>query len=414
MAIELDDLKMTFELWIYLKDHHAIDVVLGCIVANTLIEGDPINLYLVAPPSSGKTEILRAVSEHPKVFSLSNLTPTTFVSGHKSRDGKNRSLLLKLKDSGKEIIILKDFTTVLELRRESRQEILSQIREISDGYYCKAFGTGEEINWSGRLAIIAGVTPVIDRHHSISQILGERFITYRMRSDDTRRMADMAQKVAGKERQMRRELGEMTKQFLEQFKSLKLSDIPISPEINTKLLSLSCFVAEARTAVSRDQFTREIEFVPEYEGPARLIKQLLGLGCGISVVQGKSEVDEEIYEVLKKIGLDCLPSHRKLILNSMWEKAIHGDHWEKTRTIAGYLNYPVATAKLQLEDLMILRLLDRKNEDYHVGETAPYLWKLSDHCCSLLLETELFGLEDRNAQDEEFDTECSGVARYDA
>jgi hypothetical protein len=411
MAIELDDLKMTFESWIYLKDHNAIDVVLACVVANTLLEGDPINLYLVAPPSSGKTEILRAVAEHPKVFSLSNLTPTTLISGHKSRDGKNHSLLLKLRDWGKEIIILKDFTTVLELRRESRQEILSQIREISDGYLSKSFGNDQDITWSGRLAIIAGVTPVIDRHHSLSQILGERFITYRMGSDDTRRMAAMAQKVAGKEKTMRRELGQMTKDFLQQFKKVKLEDIYISEPIREKLLSLSCFIAESRTAVPRDQYTREVDFVPEFEGPARLMKQLFGLGCGISIIQSRKEIDLDVYNILKKIGLDCLPSHRKLIISKMWSKKIRGDYWEKTRRIAGFLNYPVPTVKLHLEDLMILCLVNRTNEEEHPGETAPYLWRLSDHCCNLLLETELFGLEDGNAQDdEELNTECSGVA----
>jgi hypothetical protein len=408
--IELDDVKMTFESWIYLKDHSAIDVVLGTVVANTQLEGDPINLYLVAPPSSGKTEILRAVAEHPKVFSLSNLTSTTFISGHKSKDGKNHSLLLKLKDWGKEIIILKDFTTVLELRRESRQEILSQIREISDGYLSKSFGNDQDITWSGRLAIIAGVTPVIDRHHSLSQILGERFIIYRMGSDDTRRMAVMAQKVAGKEKAMRRELGEMVKDFLQQFKKVKLEDIHISEPIREKLLSLSCFIAEARTGVLRDQYTKEIDFVPEFEGPARLMKQLFGLGCGMAIIQGKKEIDPGIYDILKKIGLDCLPSHRKLIISKMWSKEIRGNYWDRTRKISAFLNYPAPTVKLHLEDLMILHLVDRKNEEEHEGETAPYLWKLSDHCCDLLLETELFGLMDNNAQDDEvLNNECSGV-----
>jgi hypothetical protein len=158
------------------------------------------------------------VAEHPKIFSFSNLTPTTLISGHKSRDGKNHSLLLKLKTWRKEIIVLKDFTTVLELRRESRQEILSQIREISDGYLSKSFGNDQDVTWSGRLAIIAGVTPVIDRHHSISQILGERFITYRMESDDTRRKATKAIYVVGKEKSMRLELEQMTKDFLQQLK----------------------------------------------------------------------------------------------------------------------------------------------------------------------------------------------------
>jgi len=191
---------------------------------------------------------------------------------------------------------------------------------------------------------------------------------------------------------------------------VKLEDIYISEPIREKLLSLSCFIAEARTAVPRDQYTREVDFVPEFEGPARLMKQLFGLGCGISIIQSKREIDLDVYDILKKIGLDCLPSHRKLIISKMWSKGIRGNYWEKTRTIAGFLNYPVPTVKLHLEDLMILRLVDRTNEEEHQGETAPYLWKLSYNCYNLILETELFGLEDGNAQDEELNTECSGMA----
>ena len=58
MAIEIDDVKLTFAEWLRLEDHQVIDVLLGAVIANSL-EGDPINLYIVAPPSSGKTEILR-------------------------------------------------------------------------------------------------------------------------------------------------------------------------------------------------------------------------------------------------------------------------------------------------------------------------------------------------------------------
>jgi hypothetical protein len=140
------------------------------------------------------------------------------------------------------------------------------------------------------------------------------------------------------------------------------------------------------------------------------MKQLYGLGCGIAIVQGKREIDKDVFEILKKVGLDCLPSHRKLILSEMWRREIRGGYPEKTRTIAGFINYPVQTAKLCLEDLMILRLVDRSNEDEHAGETTPYLWKLSDHCCDLMTETEIFALQDGNAQDEPLNKECSGVA----
>jgi hypothetical protein len=66
-------------------------------------------------------------------------------------------------------------------------------------------------------------------------------------------MAEMAQKFAGKEDQMRRELRETVKQFLEQFQNFRIEDVHIDDGINEKLFSLACFVAEARSGVSRDR-----------------------------------------------------------------------------------------------------------------------------------------------------------------
>ena len=403
MNLLLEDVKLSFCEWLRLEDHRVIDVTLGAVIANSL-EGDPVNFYLVAPPSFGKTEILRSLNDSPKVYYLSSLTPQTLISGSKAKDGKYKnSLLLNLKEQGKTVLVLKDFTSVLEMRNESRQEILSQFREIADGYYRKPFGTGEEVTWSGKLAIIAGVTPAIERYHAIHQVLGERFLYYRISQNNPMAMAEIAQRFAGKENQMRNELRETVKQFLEQFEGSKIKDVNIRDEINRKLFSLSCFVAEARSGVSRDRYSQMIEYLPEAEGPARLVKQLFTLGCGIAIIQGKSEIDNDVYEILKKVGRDSLPSHRNLILQKMWGMEMFGELWEKTRTLSGYFSYPVSTTKMQLEDLMILKLINRKDmgessgdedSNYRKQETRPYYWQLSDKCCQLIKTSEVYDIED--------------------
>ena len=228
-------------------------------------------------------------------------------------------------------------------------------------------------------------------------------------------MAEMAQKSAGKENQMRNELRETVKQFLEQFEGCKIKGVNIGDEINRKLFSLSCFVAEARSGVSRDRYSQMIEYLPEAEGPARIVKQLFTLGCGIAIIQGKSEIDSDVYEILKKIGKDTLPSHRNLILQKMWRMEMLGDSWEKTRTLSGHFSYPVTTTKMQLEDLMILKLANRKDmedspedEDssYRKQEVRPYYWQLSDKCCELIKTSEVYDIEDDSW---DFGTDEEGV-----
>ncbi len=407
MHIDLEDLKLTFAEWLELREATIIDVLCGAVIANEF-KGDPTNLYIVGPPSSGKTELLRALNGYKKIYTISSMTPQTFISGIKAKGG---SLLLNLKEAGQTILILKDFTTILEMRSESRAEILSQIREITDGYISKAFGTGKKVEWSGKLAIIAGVTPVIDRHHLVNQTLGERFLYYRIPDDGaSHSIAEKARSMAGKEQAMRKELEQMTTQFLDQFKDPKIEKMKISDEINQKLVSLSCFIATSRTGVSRDPYSKTIDFYPVPEGPARLVKQLWTLGAGIAIVQAKDKFDEDVLRIIRKVGCDCLPSNKNQILRSLWTKAIHGDRWETTRYLAKLINYPVPTAKLHLEDLMMLQLLNRRIQGQEVeddsynwkrSETSPYEWQLSEAGCKLIRDSGVYGAEEDF--DEHFD-----------
>jgi len=381
---EIDGVREKFCKWLKLEDNKIIDAVFGCIAAN-LQEGDPVSVHVVGPPSYAKTEILRSTFSCPKVYALSSLTPQTFISGLKEKDKVKNSLLQTLTGRGKVVIVIKDFTTVLEMRNESRQEILSQLREIADGDYRKAFGTGKEVVWTGKLGMITGVTPVIDQHHSVRQVLGERFLNYRLPQNDPKAIAERALKVAGHEKEMRNELAEATRAF---FEKLKGRNICIGSAIEDKLISLSSFVAVGRTAVSRDRYTQAVNYLPEAEGPPRLMKQLSTLGRGIALVQGKGEVDEGVYNILKKVGRDTLPSYRNLIFGEMWMKGIKGDRWEKLRALGELFKSPVATIRLYLEDLMMLGLVERKVEgeqrSYSDSDKVPYLWRLSENCCDLI------------------------------
>src|SRR5215471_448662 len=128
------------------------------------LPGAPCWLMVIGPPSGSKTELVSLTEYIPGTYALSELTSKTFASGMKVEPGEeNPSLLSRLKD---EVLLFKDFTTVLEMHREERQAILAQLREIYDGRFDKPWGTGKELHWHGRLGFIAGVTPIIDSHHS--------------------------------------------------------------------------------------------------------------------------------------------------------------------------------------------------------------------------------------------------------
>ena len=72
--------------WLELDDDHLPVVVLATAFSNW-IHGDPVWLLIVAPPSSGKSAFISALSGIDQVYPLSKLTARTFVSGLKVEKG---------------------------------------------------------------------------------------------------------------------------------------------------------------------------------------------------------------------------------------------------------------------------------------------------------------------------------------
>jgi hypothetical protein len=178
----------------YKPDWQAIRITLGAIQAHYLHIGDPAWLFIVAPPGSGKTTMsIMGASDLKQVVLLGDLSENTFLSGfygHKQpglleKTGESKKKGTTYTTSGDLIVLVKDFTTVLSMRREKRGAILSQLREIHDGMFKRDFGTGDTKIWRGQATVIAAVTPVLDRYYSIFGVLGERFLQLRWHRPDS-------------------------------------------------------------------------------------------------------------------------------------------------------------------------------------------------------------------------------------
>jgi hypothetical protein len=180
----------------------AIDVALATKLANDS-PGDPVFTILVGPSSGAKTEIIRAFRDVPGVLSLGSLTPRTFASGF---DPERASLLAQL-PSGTHMLTLKDLGTILSMSPNDRGELLQQLRDIFDGQFRRDWGTGKgALEWTGRLGLLAGATPAIEKEFSTLAALGERFLFSRMRVASRRFQARRALEVSGHEQQMRTEI----------------------------------------------------------------------------------------------------------------------------------------------------------------------------------------------------------------
>ena len=386
--LPLSEVKTVMHRWLELEDDNIIDVMLGVVLANMLAT-DPNWLLVVGPPSNAKTEVLRALDGHHQAYFLSNLTPSTLVSGLKPK-GKlpEPSLLPKL--DGK-TLVLKDFTTILAMRADAQSEIIAQLREIYDGSYTKAFGNGKVLAWEGHVGLLGAVTPVYDKHYSVIGSLGDRFLLYRLPDSNGRSIGRKAQAMVGQEEQMRDEIQDVVHRFLDQFDGgfpdLKIKTDPV---LNEMLVELACFVSLGRCPVDRDFRTRAVTYVPQPEGTPRVIKQLMQLGMGLAVAQNKIEFDFEIYELLKKVGRDLLPAARLKILMWLYDNKVfeHLKERRKTREIAEEVNLPATTTKMLLEDMMLVGMLTRGMDSE--AEKAAYEWQIADETVDIIAKAEVF------------------------
>lgn len=341
-------------------------VLLAVIVANRL-QSNPLWMFLITPPGGGKTELLKALREIPEVYLLSSLTPQTFISG-KADEGKELSLLPRL--SGK-VLVLKDFTTVLTMHRDSRQEILAQLREIYDGLYSKRFGTGKEVRWEGKVGFIAGVTPVIDTHHTLYQVLGERFIQYRLPMSDGIKAAKAAMRQRGREQAMEQALRDAFAGFFTGRVMPRVEDIAFPDDPQNEIAELAAFVVRARSGIIRDSFsTREIEYVPEPETPTRLAKQLALLATALAVVEDEAAVTDAVMPTVVRVGLDCIPQDRRVVLDAL----AGATDWQQTSKVAEATGYPTGTVRRILQDLAALRVVTVDKP----GPGKADQWRLTD------------------------------------
>src|SRR5262249_40512881 len=141
--------------------------VFATYVANRKLDGDPVWVMLVGGSGVGKTERLSSLAVMPDVVLESSITgPAALLSGtgKKERAKDATGGLLRKLPNGDGLLLLKDFTSVIDMHRDSRAEVLAALREIYDGRWDRSVGAegGRTLTWQGRLGLIAGCTTAID------------------------------------------------------------------------------------------------------------------------------------------------------------------------------------------------------------------------------------------------------------
>lgn len=383
-----------------MEDRGIVRVMCAVVVANKL-SLDPVWLFVVGPPSGGKTEMVTAVEGLDFVHPIDTMTVNTFASGQK-RAGKETSLLLRINDG---IITYKDFTAILDMNKDARKEIMGQLRCIYDGKFNKETGTGDTIKWKGKLGMIAAVTSIIHQRADEFKSMGERFVQYAIKQPDRKEMARRIYKNAHGMDKKRKLIQDAFTSYINYILSnIEDIDIELSDDTKEELLEIADYSTRARSGLEKDERNpMKIKFVPDPEMPSRVMGQLFTLASAFIAMERTrpehikapaslkvSKLKDDDKQLIFKIALDSIPRKRRQAMQ-MLAKYKQG---VSTAGLAILLKYHTDIMKETLFELNALGLCTRKRDG------AKDMWYIVEEYRNTILK-----FEDITAVDDKLEAE---------
>jgi len=364
-----------------LSDNVVLRVSLATYAANFL-KDIPVWIMIIAPPSSGKTEILGTMYKLPNTEVLSDITKSSLLSGVASKEKTENATGGLLKKMGKHgFLIFKDFTSLISLKKDESVNIMSALREIYDGDYSRHFGSdgGSSKKWHGRMGVIAAVTPAIEKHRSSFSTMGDRFLTVRMHDDEFARtkQAQKAIQASGTESQLRSELQELTGSLYEGLEPEIVIPVKLHAIFHNSIALLAQFVAKSRTPIEYSWSGKEVVQVHQPEGPGRLIKQLLALfkGC-VSIGCSLNEA----WAIVLRVGMDTIPEQRTKVLESIIKDGI--EQVPTLTSLKKITRLPYGVNRKIVEELYVLKILEAS---YSENDRLKSFW-LSDRTKKMIYD----------------------------
>lgn len=359
----LADVDRTFQEALHMPDLGALHVVLATIAANRM-NGEPVWLLLMGPPSSAKTETVETLADLPETYTLSTTTKAGLLSGSVARGGTGGVLV---EAGSRFVLVIKDFTTLASEHATTRNEVLAIFRELFDGRVERAVGTGggRVLKWRGHAGCIACATEAVDVVDMAN--FGERWVRYRLPEsgeDDRVLMGIVALENLGHQRAQRACRQRVVTDF---FSGLALPEVPppLPEEDQDRLILLADLGTRCRSGVVwGGGHHDEIVQVPQPEEVPRLIGELGQLSAGLVAI---GVGDDERWRLVAKCAVDGMSSLRRKVLDVL----LAGPNELSTTTIAVRCRLPETSVRRHLYELFSHKVIDQTGD-------RPGRWRASD------------------------------------
>jgi ribosomal protein L37AE/L43A len=366
-----EEVVAVFQEWLELDSQFTdgLAVSLAVAMSNT-IPGDPLWLYLIGPPGSGKTVILMSLKESVRVFFRSTLTPGSLISGFNVHP--DPSLLPKF--NGK-TAVFKDATELLCLYPQDRDKIYGILRGAWDGQVNKGFGNGVNRDYTNlHFGLLMGVTPAV--HGDSQASMGERFLKYEMHEDPTRTRAKIEAAIdnIAKEAEMEAALCDVVRRFL-------LRQVEELPELpgwaRDRIVALTQLVTALRAKVDREVGgDRDIKYKPSSEIGTRVGKSLAKLAKMLAIVF-ETEIDERVMRIIERVSFHTMIDFHLDIVRSIM---LNGSEGATVSQLCRATGMPSFSLMKRIEDLQLLRIVQKEKintDEYRKLGTKPNLWQVT-------------------------------------
>ena len=350
---------------------------------SSVLDGEPLWLYVVGSPSSGKStlcELLGSDETHSRALSKF----TGLVSG--CRQGTHLIPMLQGK-----CVIVKDGTLLLESNPQQLSNVYGELRDLYDGSLNAEYRNGVSASFSNiSFSMLIGIT---ERIYSLNMAaLGERFLHCKLettRETETERNHKAIQSVfsatsrtvlegneAGDSRSFPKQRA-YTAGFLSYLHMKIRSDEVLRPGYTRADADLIQALADM-IACSRAQAPRvreygspsELLYDARPEASTRVVKQLSRLALCLCYVFGVKEITPTICRLLTKVALDTAYSRQHTIIRTV--ALSHG----LTRTaISSLTNIPLESISRRIDDLISLGIFlpDSQSNRPQRGRSVPTL-----------------------------------------